>query len=239
MKKILYTVLLASTCLFSSCDSIKTLASSLLTEIDAGNALREALLLGVQNGSTTLGQKGSFSKDVLLAAVLPDNLQGIVKTLDQLGLTSQLDKFTSTLDNAATETVTKSAPIFVNGIKQMSFTDAIGIVKNGGTAATDYLRNKVGDSIRKAVTPVMKTALDSYKITQEWDKLVGPAKLLLGNKAKLNLNLDNILAVLVTNQMFKKIEEQEINIRTNVAARTSPTLQRVFGRDWTATSTAK
>lgn len=236
MKKILYTVLFASTCLLSSCDSLKNLASSLLSEADAANALREALLLGAQNGTATLGQKGSFSRDVLLAAVLPDNMQGVVKTLDQLGLSSQLNKFTGALDNAATETVTKSAPIFVNGIKQISFVDAIGIVKNGGTAATDYLRNKVGDSLRVAVTPVMKTALDSYKITQEWDKLIAPAKLLLGNKAKLNLNLDNLLAVLVTNQMFKKIEVQEINIRTNVAARTTPALQRVFGKDWTATT---
>lgn len=232
MKKILYTLLLASTCMFSSCDSLKNIASSLLSDVDAANALREALLIGAQNGTATLGQKGSFSRDVLLAAVLPDNLQGVVKTLDQLGLTSQLDKFTSTLDNAATETVTRSAPIFVNGIKNINFVDAIGIVKNGGTAATDYLRNKVGDSLRTAVTPIMKTALDSYKITQEWDKLIAPAKLLLGNKAKLNLNLDNILAVVVTNQMFKKIEAQEINIRTNIAARTSPTLQRVFGKDW-------
>ena len=236
MKKIVYTLLLASTCMFSGCESLKNIASNLLSDADAANALREALLIGAQNGTATLGQKGSFSRDVLLAAVLPENLQGVVKTLDQLGLTSQLDKFTSTLDNAATETVTRSAPIFVNGIKQINFVDAIGIVKNGGTAATDYLRNKVGDSLRSAVTPIMKTALDSYKITQEWDKLVGPVKLVLGNKAKLNLNIDNILAVVVTNQMFKKIETQEINIRTNVAARTSPTLQRVFGKDWNATA---
>ncbi|MDI9366376.1 MAG: hypothetical protein QM541_15570 [Flavobacterium sp.] len=50
------------------------------------------------------------------------------------------------------------------------------------------------------------------------------------------MNLDNFLAVLVTNQMFKKIEEQETNICSNVAAKTSPTLQRVFGKDCTGTS---
>ncbi len=238
MKKIVYTFMLAATCLFSSCDSLKNIAGTFLSEADAANAIREALLLGAQNGTAALGQKGSFSRDVLLAAILPENLKGVVKTMDQLGLTSQLDRFTTTLDNAATETVTRSAPIFVNGIKQITIRDAITIVKNGGTSATDYLRKSVGDSLRSAVTPVMRTALDNYKITQEWDKIIAPVKAILGNKAKLNVGLDNILAIVVTNQMFKKIEEQEVNIRSNAAARTSTTLQRVFGKDWN-TSTAK
>ncbi len=232
MKKIIYSFLLASTCLFSSCDSLKNIAGNLLSEADAANAIREALLIGSQNGTATLGQKGSFSRDVLLAAILPENLQGVVRTMDQLGLTSQLDRFTKTLDNAATETVTRSAPIFVNGIKQITIRDAISIVKNGGTSATDYLRRSVGDTLRNAVAPIMRTALNDYKIAQEWDKIVAPVKAIMGNKAKLNLGLDNILAIMITNQMFKKIEEQEVNIRSNAAARTSTTLQRVFGKDW-------
>ena len=232
MKKIIYSLLLASTCLFSSCDSLKGIASNLLSEADAASAIREALLIGSQNGTATLGQKGSFSRDVLLAAILPENLQGVIRTMDQLGLTSQLNKFTTTLDNAATETVTRSAPIFVNGIKQITIRDAISIVKNGGTSATDYLRRSIGDTLRNAVVPIMRTALNDYKIAQEWDKIVAPVKVILGSKAKLNIGLDNILAIMITNQMFKKIEEQEINIRTNTAARTSTTLRRVFGNDW-------
>ena len=232
MKKIIYSLMLATTFLFSSCDSVKSIASNLLSEADAANAIREALLIGSQNGTASLGQKGSFSRDVLLAAILPENLQGVVRTMDQLGLTSQLNRFTTTLDNAATETVTRSAPIFVNGIKQITIRDAISIVKNGGTSATDYLRRSVGDTLRNAVAPIMRTALNDYKIAQEWDKIVAPVKAVLGSKAKLNIGLDNILAIMITNQMFKKIEEQEINIRSNAAARTSTTLKRVFGKDW-------
>ena len=119
----------------------------------------------------------------------------------------------------------------------MSIRDAIGIVKNGGTAATDYLRRTVGDTLRGAVKPIMRNALNEYKIAQEWDKLIGPAKLLLGNKLGLNLNIENILSVMLTNEMFKKIEQQEILIRTTAKARTSSTLQRVFGKDWNTVST--
>ena len=81
----------------------------------------------------------------------------------------------------------------------------------------------------------MRTALNEYHVAEEWDRLVRPAKILLGNKAGLNLNLDNILAVIITNEMFKKIEQQEIAIRTTTQARKSASLQRVFGRNWNIT----
>lgn len=236
MRKIYTSVLLIATLFFAGCSTLKNIAGSFLSEADAANAIREALINGTNSGALLLGQKGAFSKDMILSAVLPQDLQKVVQTLDKLGLTKELNRFSATLDNAATETVTKSAPIFLNGIKQMSIRDAIAIVKNGGTSATDYLRRTVGDTLRGAVTPVMRTALDQYKIAQEWDKLVAPAKLFLGNKVGLNLNLDNILATLVTNEMFKKIEAQEVAIRTTAQARTSPTLQRVFGKDWNTTT---
>jgi hypothetical protein len=234
MKKIVAAFAFVCTFAFSSCSSLKGL-TDFLSEADAANAIREALVNGTNFGMNTLGQKGSFSRDVLLAAVLPQEVTQVVNTLDRLGLAAEFNRFTNTLDNAAVEAVKRSGPVFVDGIRRMSIRDAIGIVKNGGTAATDYLRRTVGDSLRGAVRPVMRTALDEYGIAQSWDKLVAPAKVFLGNRVGLNLNLDNVLTVLITNEMFKKIEEQEINIRNNASARTTASLQRVFGRDWSNT----
>ena len=236
MKKIIIAIFAFSTMGLSGCSTLQSL-SNILSEADAANAIKEALIIGANFGSTSLGQKGSFSKDVLLKAILPQEVQKVVQTLDRLGLATELNRFTNTLDNAAVNAVTRSAPIFIDGIRHISFRDAIGIVKNGGTAATDYLRRTVGDTLRSAVTPVMRTALNEYRIAQEWDKLVAPVKVVLGNKAGLNINLDNILAVIITNEMFSKIEQQEIAIRTNAQARTSANLQRVFGRNWNTTST--
>lgn len=236
MKKLFLPLFAAITMGLSGCSTLQTL-SNYLSEADAVNGIKEALTLGANMGANNLGQKNSFSKDVLLAAVLPQGAQQVIQVLDKLGLATEFNRFTNTLDNAAVDAALKSAPIFVDGIRRMSIRDAITIVKNGGTAATDYLRSKVGDSLRNAVTPVMRTALNEYSIVQQWDKLIGPAKLLLGSKASLNLDLDHILAVMLTNEMFNQIQKQEINIRTNAAARTSSTLQRVFGKDWNATAT--
>ena len=236
MKRIIISIFVIGSMGLSGCSTLQSL-SNILTEVDAANAIKEALIIGSNFGANSLGQKGSFSKDVLLNAILPQEAQKVVQTLDRLGLASELNRFTNTLDNAAIDAASKSAPIFIDGIRHMSIRDAISIVKNGGTAATDYLRRTVGDTLRGAVRPVMRTALNEYKIAQEWDKLIGPAKLLLGNKMGLNLNIENILSVMLTNEMFKKIEQQEVLIRTTAQARTSSTLQRVFGKDWNTVST--
>lgn len=225
MRKKLLSVSLTILIFLSSCDVLKNAASTLLSERDAINAIKEMLTIG-SNGNALI------SKDVLMNAILPKDVNTVLQKLQQLGLSKDIDKFTNTLSNAATQTATNSIPVFIDGIKRMSITDAIGIVKNGGTAATDYLRSTSGENLRTTVTPIMKTALDQYNITKEWDKLVSPAKLILGNKVNLNLNLDNLLAGVVTNAMFTKIAEQEVAIRTKAEARTTPTLQRVFGKTW-------
>jgi hypothetical protein len=232
MKKIITPVLLSFTLLFSGCDTLKQVANSFLSEQDAISAIKEMLTIG-SNGNALI------SKDALMNAILPKDVNTVLQKLQQLGLSKDIDKFTNTLTNAATQTATNSIPVFVDGIKKMSITDAIGIVKNGGTAATDYLRTATGENLRLTVTPIMKTALDQYNVTKEWDKLVAPVKLILGNKVNLNLNLDNLLAGVVTNAMFAKIAEQEVTIRTKAEARTTPTLQRVFGKDWNNNGTVK
>lgn len=225
MRKVLLSLSLTIVIFLSSCDVLKNAATSILNERDAIVAIKEMLTIG-SNGNALI------SKDALMNAILPKDVNTVLQKLQQLGLSKDIDKFTNTLSNAATQTATNSIPVFVDGIKRMSITNAISIVKNGGTAATDYLRSTTGEHLRITVTPIMKTALDQYNITNEWDKLVAPAKLLLGNKVNLNLNLDNLLAGVVTNAMFNKIAEQEIAVRTKAEARTTPALQRVFGKTW-------
>jgi len=225
MKRIVTLIALSSTLLFGGCDTLKNVASNILNERDAITAIKEMLTIGT-NGNALI------SKDALMNAILPAEINSVLSKLQQFGLSKDLDKFTATLTNAASQTANNSIPVFADGIRRMSIIDAIGIVKNGGTAATDYLKSKVGDSLRRAVTPIMKNALDQYNITQQWDKLVAPVKLALGNKVQLNLNIDNLLAGVITTAMFNKIAEQEVIIRTKAEARTTPALQRVFGRDW-------
>lgn len=205
--------------------SCNTLKNYVLTEQDATAAIKQLLQIGANEDL-----KNAFSKDVLMAAIFPESIRKTLNTLNQLGLTNEVDRFTTTLATAGEQTAVNSIPVFVNAIKGMSIADALKIVKSGNASATDYLRLVAGTELRNAIRPAMQQALDEYNATQQWDKIIKPAKALVGDK--LNLDLPTIMAGLVSEKMFQKIEEKEKEIRTNAAARTTPLLQKVFGRSW-------
>lgn len=223
MKKIFTLFPLCFSLFFTSCNTIK----NLLTTDDATAAVKELLSFGTEYGGNLLGKKGAFSKQTLMESLLPGDLGKILSTMETLGLSKEVNRFSATLSTAAEKTVEKSIPIFLGGIKNMKFTDAIGIVKNGGTSATDFLRSSIGDTLRKAIAPAMNNALQEYKIASQWNDLVAPAKMFVGDK--LNLDLGSLMSGLVANMMFNKIAEKERIIRTKTAARSTALLQKVFG----------
>jgi hypothetical protein len=210
----------------SGCSTMK----NLLSARDAEEAIREMLSIGTEFGGSALGKKGAFSKTTLIDALFPEDIRKFLNTLETLGLSKEVDRFANTLGTAAEQTAEKSVPVFLLGIRKMNFKDAVGIVKKGGTSATDYLRQTIGDTLRHSITPVMRTALEEYKLETEWNKLVAPVKLLAGDK--LNLDLSNLMSGLVANLMFNKIAEKERDVRTKAEERKSALLQKVFGTVW-------
>lgn len=215
---ILFTILLPLTF------SCSTLRGYTLNETDAANAIRQLLQIGARDGAY------SFNKETIMTSLFPEDVRKVLNTLQQLGLTNEIDRFSNTLSTAAEQTATKSIPIFVDGISRINFSDAIRIIKNGGTSATDYLRSSTGPELRRSITPVMQSALDEYKLVEQWNKIIKPVKGIAGNK--FNLDLTTLMAGVVSEAMFRKIEEKEREIRANAAARTTPLLQKVFSRNW-------
>ena len=221
MKKLVLPILLAFFLPIGfSCGSLKNLP---LSEADAASAIKQMLEVGVRQGV-----QGSFNKDAIMSTLFPESMQKTLNTLQTLGLLNDLDRFTTTMGTAAEKTAERSVPVFVNTIQDMSIADAIGIVRGSQTAATDYLRSHAGSQLREAIKPVMKRALDEYKLTDQWDKIMKPAQSISGGR--VTLDLPNLMAGLVALKMFDKIQEKEIDIRANASARTTPLLRRVFGQ---------
>ncbi len=226
MKKLILPILLALMLPVSySCSSTR-FGNYILNQQDAASAIRQLLEFGAKESL----QSGAFNKETIMASIFPESVRKTLNTLDQLGLTNQVNRFTTTLGTAAEQSAQRSIPIFVSGIQQMSFSDAIQIIKNGGTAGTDYLRFTIGDSLRTAMVPVMQQALNEYKLNEQWNKIAQPIESLTGNLVKLDL--PTLMAGMVSEAMFRKIEEKEKQIRLEASARTTPLLQKVFSRDW-------
>lgn len=223
MKRIILPLLFAA--ILPAGFSCSTLKGYMLNEQDAAAAIRQLLEIGSRDGLA-----GAFNKEAIMAGIFPEPLRKTLNTLQQLGLTNEIDRFTTTLGTAAEQTATRSVPIFVGAIGKMNLSDAMRIVKGGGTSATDYLRSAAGTELRSSIKPVMTDALKEYKLDEQWAKIIKPAKALAGDK--LNLDLSTVMAGLVSEKMFQKLAQKETDIRTNAAARTTPLLQNVFSRSW-------
>ena len=194
-----------------------------LNERDASSAIKQLLQLGAKDNFLT----GAFSKENVMTTVFPEGVRKVLNTVQMLGLTNEVDRFTTTMGAASEKAAQASIPVFVSAIDNMQFTDAMRIVKSGGTAATDYLRSSAGVNLRNAIKPAVEEALQEYKLNEQWDKIVKP---LGGNR--INLDLSTLMAGMVSEAMFRKIAEKEAEVRSQAAARTTPLLQKVFSRNW-------
>ncbi|MGZ3844925.1 MAG: DUF4197 domain-containing protein [Flavisolibacter sp.] len=223
MKRIVLPILFAIVLPVSfSCNTLKNAS---LSEADAAAGLKQMLEIGVRQGV-----QGTFSKDAIMTTLFPESMRKTLTTLQQLGLLSDLDRFTTSLATASEKTAERSIPVFVNSIENMSFTDALSIVKKGGTAGTDYLQAHAGTQLREAIRPVMKQTLDEYKLTDQWTKIMKPAQDISGNR--VNLDLPNLMAGMVSVKMFETIAEKEKEIRSSQSARTTALLKKVFAGNW-------
>ncbi|GAC1421293.1 MAG: hypothetical protein NVS1B13_22460 [Flavisolibacter sp.] len=197
-----------------------------LNENDATRAIREMLDIGVRDET----MNPALSKQRIMSTIFPESIRKTLNTLQQLGLTNQIDKFTTDLTMASQRAASKSIPVFVRAIDNLSFRDAIQIIKGGQTAATDYLRAAAGTDVRLAIRPVMKESIDQYHLENQWETITKPIKSVVGDR--LNLDLSNLMAGIVSESMFDKIAAKEKQIREQESARNSTLLHNVFSRRW-------
>lgn len=99
-----------------------------LSQTEIGNGLRQALNNGIQNQVSKLTAVDGFYKNELVKIVLPKELQVLDRKLRQIGLSSLADKGLKIINRAAEDAVKTATPIFVNAVKEITFTDAKNIL---------------------------------------------------------------------------------------------------------------
>ena len=133
------------------------------------------------------------------------------------------------LNRGAEKAAEKAAPIFVNAIKQMSIQDATAILMGQKNAATTFLQDKTLAELTNAFNPIIQQSLDEVKAREVWSKAINTYnKIPLITKA--NPNLDEYVTSEALKGLFSMVEKEEGNIRSNVSARTSDLLKKVFAK---------
>jgi len=230
MKKL--ALLLFVSVALNSCDLISKLPTGTgtgVTEAEAGDGVKEALGQGLVKAVLQLNKEDGFFKDAFYKILLPPDAKKIENTLRDLGMGKMVDKAILQINRAAEDAAGQAKPIFVDAIKNMSISDAIGLVKNGDTSATHFFRVKTTEKLVAAFQPVIKASLDKLEATKYYGDIVNTYNNFPTTLKKLNPDLNAFVTNRATEALFDLVAKEELNIRQNLAARTTELLRKVFG----------
>lgn len=200
-----------------------------LTTSEIVQGLKEALQVGISNGSAQASQLNGYYGNNMIKLLFPPDAQKVENTLRQIGLGSEVDKFVVTLNRAAEQAATKAKPIFWKAITNMSINDAVGILKGQPNAATQYLRQTTYQELYNEFAPVMESSLNSTNATKYYGDLANTYNKIPLISQKLNPDLKKYATDKAIDGLFLLVEQEEKKIRENPAARVSDILKRVFG----------
>jgi Protein of unknown function (DUF4197) len=236
-----------SVLLLSGCAELNTLMQSIpvdvpLTEADVAKGLKEALVVGSKNSSSILSAVDGYYGDELVKILLPEEASVIIDNLGRIpGGDKLVEDVVLRINRAAEDAAKEVAPIFVNSITQMTIMDAFAILKGADNAATQYLSSTTRSDLYNLYKPKIrqsteKDILGGISTKESWETLTGKwnvfANSVVGKLAgfeAVNTDLDDYLTNRALDGMFLKVQDEEKKIRTNVSARVTPLLEKVFG----------
>jgi hypothetical protein len=237
MKKSLFSfTLLFAFITLSGCDTlnsaIQTFPSSTYgqttpTQFEIGNALKQALELGTTNSSDKLSTVDSFFANAAIKILFPPQAQKVENTLRTIGLGKLADNVILSMNHAAEDASIQAKPIFISAVKQMTIQDVTNILLGNQDAATQYFKRTTTSGLSAAFKPVVQNSLNKVGATKDYtDAANAYNKIPL--VTKINPDITDYVTQKAIDGLFIQIALEELNIRQNLSARTTPLLQKVF-----------
>lgn len=210
-------------------DWFKKLPSAGLSEADAARGVKEALAHGVTKAVLNLHKTDGFYGSELYKMLLPPDSRKAETALRRIGLGGQIDRAVLAINRGAEDAVGAAGPIFTGAIKEMTVTDALGIVRGNKDAATQYFRRKTSSQLIVAFAPSVKASLDKTHATKYYADLANGYNRLPLAFEKVDPDLTSYVVGKAVDALFDQIARQEADIRANPLARTTDILKKVFG----------
>ena len=191
---------------------------SILSNADIAKGLKEALNQGIDKQVTKLTQTDGFYKNEAVKILLPEELKKVDAKLRAVGLSNLADEGLKVVNRAAEDAVKEGTPIFVDAVKQMTFTDAKNILLEDDSAATSYLQRITTTALYSKFNPIIKNSFAKVGAYKVWTNIITK-----NNSIPLVTKINSDLTDYTTNKamdgVLKMIAVEEKQIRTNLNSR--------------------
>jgi len=224
LKSVIVLTTFVSVASFSSCD----LLNGKLSEDEVAAGLKEALKYGADSSSTQLHREDGYLMDAAIKILLPEEAKNAANVVDNI-IPGTSTALITKLNRAAEHAAVEAKPILWNAIEGLTVQDAYSILQGNNDAATVYLRSKTETGLRNAFQPKIQNSLEVVGAQQLWEQFTNTY-----NSVPFVTPIPNNLAEHVTNKaldgLFVYVAKEELRIRTDVNARVTDLLQRVFAQ---------
>lgn len=209
-------------------DVLNSVLETTITEQEVASGLMEALVQGATNGSDLLSKVNGYLGNPQVKIPFPPEAQKIETTLRDLGMNKMCDDVINSLNRAAENAAIEAKPILINSIRSMTITDAMDILFGANDAATEYLKKTTTTQLTDKFSPIIESSLNKVGATKYWTDAVN-----YYNKiplvADLNPDLEAYVTAKALEGLFYMVEQEELKIRQDPAARAAEIVQKVFG----------
>lgn len=181
--------------------------------------IRRLLQLASSRAFDRLTEPGGFYDDQLTRIVVPElgDAQGSAVLSAILRTNLVRNQVSRSLNDVAVGLADSATPIVLDTIRTMSFSDALGVMRGGPTAATDLLARNARSLVVEAILPGTSRALQS----DLFDVLA--AALSASSGRNLMAMADNVSGQ-IGDAIFRAIGREEAEIRRNPRATGDPVL---------------
>ncbi|MBN1924259.1 MAG: DUF4197 domain-containing protein [Prolixibacteraceae bacterium] len=247
MKKVLFILSILSILSLFSCDVLLKVADTALstqqplTTSEVAMGLKEALKVGTDTAVVRIGRTNGYYLDKVIKINLPPETSEVVKYASKVpGLSNLIDDVVLQINRSAEDAARQAAPIFKDAITSMTIADAWEILNGNETAATRYLQEKTYNRLFDLYQPVMQKSLNKpivagvsaqttwKELTGNWNKFANSLPGKIFQVQPVNISLDEYVTHQALKGVFVKVGDQEKEIRTNVNARVTDLLKKVF-----------
>jgi hypothetical protein len=214
----------------AACDTTRNIlgsgGSGNLSTGEVVQGLKEALRVGADSATFHLGLLDGFYGDDMIRILMPPETKKVEKTLRDVGLGKTVDQAVVSMNRAAEDASKYVGDIFVNAIKQMTIRDAVGILRGGDFAATDYLKQATTVQLTAAFKPIVSKSLQYVNATKYWKDVFTVYNRFSNNP--VNTDLTDYVTGKTLAGLYYHIGLEEQKIRKDPVARITDILRKVF-----------
>lgn len=207
-------------------DSLETVSASETST--PADGLREALKVGTARAVDSLGRVDGYLGRPEVRLEVPEKLEPLARALRTLGRGDLVDEFQTSINRAAEAAVPVARDVFLASIREMTFGDAMAILRGSGHEATDYFREHAGPRLAERFRPIVDDKLETVGATRKFNDLMDDLRRVpLVERPVFDLG-EHVTSEALRG-LFLTLEREEEKIRRDPAARSTALLRKWFG----------